>query len=179
MHRGSGHTNQSGGLWLPLSASGGNEHRTLPLRGEAVKKEGREGNCSVLFQQDWFEILEWPAQPVRSTVYLMFFAYCCEESSWLDGHATKLLSMKGIHSPMRQKAMRSPWNSVVWNDGNMKGPKSLVEYLQIFKDKSATTLKIVSLIGYPFHVVLLNISENRVVGLEKMDTLWSIYCQSV
>lgn len=47
--------------------------------------------------------------------------------------------------------------TAVWKYGNADGPKCLVRYLQVFNDKTATTLESTALLA-SVHIVLMNFS---------------------
>lgn len=54
--------------------------------------------------------------------------------------------------------MSSPERSVVWDEVDTDSPKSLVEFIQMFSDKTATTVMSPTLVAYPIHIVFTNCS---------------------
>lgn len=53
---------------------------------------------------------------------------------------------------MRQIVMNCPVRSDVWNDRDAGSPKSFMGYLQVFREKTTTTLKSTILDVYPVYV---------------------------
>ena len=54
--------------------------------------------------------------------------------------------------------MSSEEASIEWNQSRSTTPNSFIWMLQIYTDKTATTLKSQSLVGYPIHVTFLNVT---------------------
>lgn len=88
----------------------------------------------------------------------MFGPDCCNESASWNGHKTSLPFSKSIYSSIRQKVMISLERNLVWNDGDEKGPQSLVGYLQMLSYKPSTRLNCTALVAYHAQIVLINFS---------------------
>lgn len=64
-----------------------------------------------------------------------------------------------------RKKMMGPFDSrVVCGERAVENRESFVGFLQIFSDKTATTLKITALVTYPPHAILLNVSLRQWYG---------------
>lgn len=48
---------------------------------------------------------------------------------------------------------------MLWNDDSAAFPKSFVEFVKIFSDKTAASLRVSALVAYPVNIALLNYSE--------------------
>lgn len=95
---------------------------------------------------------------------------CDENTSW-DSQATTLPFSKCIKSSIRQTNMGRTERRFFWNGGDAEGPKSILRYLQAFRDRMWTTLKSTAFFAYPVLVVLMNCSAKyRHLLLENSHT---------
>ena len=63
-----------------------------------------------------------------------------------------------LYKSVRTEIMSSEEASIEWNQSRSTTPNSFIGMLQIYTDKTATTLKSQSLVGYPIHVTFLNVT---------------------
>lgn len=68
---------------------------------------------------------------------------------------------KEIERKVRERVMRSPKSEVLWNARENEMPKSFSGLIQIYSDKTATSLKCSALVAYPVHVVWLNFTARQ------------------
>ena len=61
----------------------------------------------------------------------------------------------------RSHVMRCSPPDVIWNDDDPTFPKSFVPFIQVFTDKTATSLSSSAFVAYPIHLVVLNTSAER------------------
>lgn len=62
-----------------------------------------------------------------------------------------------MHSSKKVKVMSSVQENVTWNENNKNREKFFVGFLQLFPDKTATTLESSALVVYPAHAALPNL----------------------
>ena len=63
-----------------------------------------------------------------------------------------------VQKYIRERVMGSENDSVIWNDNDPSLPLSFVGQLQLFSDKTCTTLKAFAIVAYPVHLTLLYFS---------------------
>ena len=61
-----------------------------------------------------------------------------------------------IYKSIRQRVFNCNDNLLFWNDKNPSSPDSFVGFLQLFSEKTTTTLTSSAFVAYPIHVVFLN-----------------------
>lgn len=75
------------------------------------------------------------------------------------GHPMETGHFKDVIEGIRSDVMKSKGqNGAWWNDSDKNFPRSFVGLVQLYSDKTATTLKANALVAYPIHAVLLNFS---------------------
>ena len=68
-------------------------------------------------------------------------------------------------SQKHSHVMRCSPPDVIWNDEDRTFPKSFVPFIQVFTDKTATSLSSSASVAYPIHLVVLNTSAERLEWL--------------
>ena len=63
-----------------------------------------------------------------------------------------------LQTYVKERVMCSENDSVIWNDNDLSLPLSFVGKLQLFSDKTCTTLKASAAVEYPVHLTLFNFS---------------------
>ena len=66
-----------------------------------------------------------------------------------------------VYNSIRQRVFSSRNEKVVWKDTDRALPRSFVGFLQVFSDKTASTLSSSAFVAYPIHVVFLNTSPSK------------------
>ena len=66
-----------------------------------------------------------------------------------------------IDASIARKVSSSHHQSSIWNDNDPSLPRSTVGFLQVFSDKTASTLSSSSFVAYLIHIVLLNKSPRK------------------
>ena len=61
-----------------------------------------------------------------------------------------------VYNSVRRRVFSTADAKVIWNEDSPSTPRSFVGYLQLFSDKTATTLTSSAFVAYPLHAVLLN-----------------------
>ena len=91
------------------------------------------------------------------------FLFRCEQEN-IQGpqefktHPMSAKMFKVVEHEVKQRIMKSGNN--IWNDHSNFYPRSFVGFLQVYSDKTATTLKANAMVAYPIHVVFLNCSAS-------------------
>lgn len=81
-------------------------------------------------------------------------------SQFTDPHPMSTLYASSIYESVRVRVMGSPGSSVFWtNENDSSASFFFVGVLQLYSDKTATTLKANTIVAYHVHVVLLNFVE--------------------
>ena len=66
-----------------------------------------------------------------------------------------------MYKAVRQRVMSSSDRTLVWNDNDASFPESFVGFLQLFSDKTASSLTSSAFVAYPLHAVLLNCAPQQ------------------
>lgn len=66
-----------------------------------------------------------------------------------------------VYKSVRHRVFSSSDSTVIWNENNPSRARSFVGFLQLFSDKTATTLTTSAFVAYPLHEVLLNTTAEK------------------
>ena len=88
------------------------------------------------------------------------FPLCTEPDQATNGplHTPHFQS---LYNNMRSHIISQSPDDCFWNDYAVSAPKSMVCFLQLFTDKTATSLSSVAYTAYPIHIVVLNTNPER------------------
>ena len=72
------------------------------------------------------------------------------------GHAVNRPILTELYNSVKKAVMESQYHDIFWNEESPYTAKSCVGFLQIYTDKTVTTLKANALVAYPIHIVFAN-----------------------
>lgn len=75
----------------------------------------------------------------------------------------------------RQRILRHRSHEVFWNDDHDIFSISSVDFVQIFLDKNASSLKCFAPVAYPVHSIFMNVTHGYKRWLVKSSTAWSLF----
>lgn len=82
-----------------------------------------------------------------------------EKPTQVDVHQMHTRYLKEIYHSTRTEVMRSVEDDLFWNESLSEPMPRFVEIVQVYGDKTATTLKAKAIVAYKVHLVSLNFSK--------------------
>lgn len=116
-----------------------------------------DGRKAFLYRKDVIDVLRSQVKVANDTE-VMFRPCFNEQNRDFVSHPLHSEFFAELYMSIRSHIMGSANSKIQWNQSRDSMPKSFIGMLQIYTDKTATTLKSQSLVGYPIHVTFLNVS---------------------
>ena len=120
------------------------------------------GTCSgTAYLRDPVEIVQrhLPLDNTENTLYSPITKKDSDGNE-LFNHPLETPIARAVHQFVGETVMGSLQEEVVWNDTPTPGPQSFFGLIQLYTDKSCTTLKTSDVVSYPVQIFLLNFSSH-------------------